>query len=445
MAEVLVDWRTILVAALLALLQALVLALVSLGRLVRGRETALAGGRTMAGTRASARTRRLAVATQLALSLVLLIGTSLLVRSFMRILSADRGYRTDHVLSFTTWVYDEYPTPPLREQYVRAVLGRLGSFPGVRSVSVGSALPLADEITGETADVVMEGAAVTPGNEPQARGIAIWPSWIETLGIALKSGRVFTQADDARGEPVVLVNEAFVRRFSPDRDPVGRMLAVGLMSRTVPRRIIGVVADTRHARLDGPAEPGVFIPWLQQPVGALTFIVRSDVDPAQILSAVPRAMLDIDSRIGIGRLGTMDALLDQRLRERRFLIVLLGAFASIAVVIACVGVFGVMSQMVAERSREIGVRMALGASPRTIVGQFITEAGWMTAAGLIAGVGVASISTRFITQFLFDVARFDALALGSAVAMLLVFALLAAIAPTLRAARTDPAVVLQED
>jgi predicted permease len=440
MADIALDGRAAAAAGLLALAAAVVLALLPLSRFARPE----AGSRTVAGHRTATRGRRTVVGAQIALGLVLLIGTSLLARSFLLVLSADRGYRTDNVLSFTTWVYDEYPDGARRFQFVREVLDRLAALPGVEAVAMGSALPLADEITGEQAGILPEGAAAVEGEERTARGTVVWPTYFETLGIPLRSGRTFTLSDDGRAAPIATVNETFVRRFLGGEDPIGKTVRVSLMGRPIERTVVGVVADTRHARLDAPPEPAVFIPWTQQPLASLTFIMRTSVDPGPLGPQVTKLMYDLDPRVVLARIATMDALVDRKLRERRFLLILLGAFALGAVLIAAVGVFGVMSQAATERGREIAVRMALGASPRTILGEFLSEAGWMTVAGLAAGLAIAVVATRALTRFLFEVAPLDALSIGAAAATVLLLALVAAALPGLRAARTSPARILQD-
>jgi ABC-type antimicrobial peptide transport system permease subunit len=217
-----------------------------------------------------------------------------------------------------------------------------------------------------------------------------------------------------------------------------------LMGRPIDRLIVGVIGDTRHARLDAEPEPGVFIPWSQMPLASLTFIVRTSVDPGTLIPGVKRALFEIDPRVGIARPATLESLLDQRLRERRFLLVLLAAFSLGAVAIAAVGVFGVMSQAAAERGREIAVRMALGAAPRTILGEFVAEAGWMTAAGLLFGLVVAMIATRALTRFLYQVAPFDPVSVAAAIGIVVTLAFIAALLPGWRAAKTNPARVLQD-
>jgi putative ABC transport system permease protein len=440
LADIRLDWRAVGAAALLSSFGAAVLALFPLLRLAGG----TSGSRTIAGHRFATRGRRAVVGAQIAIGLVLLVGTSLLARSFVAVLSADRGYRTDHILSFTNWVYDEYPDGAKRLEFVRSVIERLAALPGVQSVAMGSALPMADEITGEQADVIPIGTAGLPGEERIARGTLVWPTYFETLGIPLHSGRYLEMTDDGRAAPAVVVNESFVRRFFNGEDPVGRTVRLGLMGRPVERLVVGVVADTRHMRLDVPPEPGVFIPWAQQPMASLTFIMRTQADPGALAPAVTKVMYELDPRVGLARVATLDGLVDQRLRERRFLLVLLGAFAVAAVLVAAIGVFGVMSQAAVERRREIAVRMALGAAPRTILREFVTEAGWMTMTGLVAGLAVAVVATRAITQFLYQVAPFDLVSVAAAAAIVLMIALIAALLPGWRAAKTNPAGVLQE-
>jgi putative ABC transport system permease protein len=287
--------------------------------------------------------------------------------------------------------------------------------------------------------------AVVAGHEPQVRATVVTPGYFSTLGIALQRGRLLAETDDGRVPRVIVVNESFVRRYFPGIDPIGRTVQVGLMGRATPRTVVGVVGDTRHARLDAPPEPALFIPYAQQPIPSLTFILRTDVEPGSLAQQVSRAMFAFDPRVAVARLSTLDALLDQRLRERRFLLVLLGAFAAIAVTLACVGVFGVMSQTVVDRAREIGLRMALGAAPGTILSQFVREAAGMTAVGVVAGLAVAALATQGISRFLYEVTRFDPVSLSAAVGLVVLLALVAATLPTLRAARTNPARVLGED
>jgi putative ABC transport system permease protein len=441
LADIQLDWRAMALAAALALVAAMVLAMLPLWRIAHE-----GGGsaRTVAGHRHATRGRRAIVGAQIALGLVLLIGTSLLARSFVLVLSADRGYRTDHVLSFTTWVYDEYPDGARRLQFVQQMLDRLSAIPGVEAAGMGSALPMADDITGETADVVPINSAGLPGEERSARGIVVWPTYFSTLGMQVRRGRAFEMTDDGRATPSVIVNESFVRRYFNGEDPIGRTIKVGLMGRPIDRLIVGVVGDTRHARLDAEPEPGVFIPWSQMPLASLTFIVRTSVDPGTLVPVVTRTLFEVDPRVGIARTATLESLLDRRLRERRFLLVLLAAFSLSAVVIGAVGVFGVMSQAAAERGREIAVRMALGAAPRTILGEFFAEAGWMTGAGLVLGLAVAYVATRALTRFLYQIAPFDPLSIGAAIGIVVLLALSAAFVPGWRAARTNPARVLQE-
>ena len=435
-----VDWRAVAAAGAFSVATVAMLSLLPLRRLA----AATPGTRTVVGGRLSSRGRHFIVGAQIALGLVLLIGTTLLVRSFMLVLAADKGYRTDDILSFSIWVYDEYPDPAGRYVFVQNVIERLAALPGVQSASMGSALPLADEITGEQADIYPADEAPVPGEESIVRATVVWPSYFETLGIALRRGRAFARTDDGAAARVVVVNESFARRFFPGQDPIGRTMRVGLMGAARERTIVGMVADTRHERLDAPPEPAVFIPWAQQPLASLTFVMRTSVDPASLAPAVTRTMYEMDPQVGIGRLTTLDGLVSLQMKERTFLMTLIGAFAIVAVVIATVGVFGVMSQAAAERTREIAVRMAVGASPRTILGEFLASAGWMTAGGIAAGLVIAFFATRAIAGFLYGVAAVDAASLGLAVAFVVLLALIAAALPSWKAARMNPAKVLQE-
>ncbi|MGQ0766171.1 MAG: ADOP family duplicated permease [Gemmatimonadota bacterium] len=444
LADISLDLRAVGLAMLLALLSGSLVALLTVRRLHLVAGIASLGSRVTGGDRGTLRARRVAVITQLALALVLLVGTSLLVRSFVAVLTADRGYQTGNLISFTTWVFGEYPRPADRERFVERVFEQLGMLPGVNSVTVASALPLADQITGESADIRMEGAVVEEGEEPQARGVVVWPTYFTTLGIGLRRGRGLVESDDENGELVVVVNEAFARRFSPGRDAVGRLVDVGLMGRARPRRIVGVVADVRHARLDAPPDPAVYIPWQQQPLAALTFVVRTGGDAGALAPAIQRIMFEIDARVGLARVATLEQLVQSHVRDRRFLLVLLGGFAAVAVLLACVGVAGVMAQTVSSRTREIAVRMALGASTADVRSELLREAGRMALIGTVVGLAVALASTRALQAFLFGVSPLDAIAWVGAVLLMVIVSLAAALPPSMRATRVQPARVLQD-
>jgi putative ABC transport system permease protein len=439
--EVSVDWRTTMAILVLALVCAVAVALVSVRR---GLVPLTASRRPATATRAVLGLRRLAVGVQLALALVLLVGTSLLVRSFLIVMAEDRGYETTNVLTFSSWVSTEYPNRDARLAFVERVTDALSAVPGVAKVGVGSALPLAEAITGEEADIVVEGQVVAAGQEPQARATVVTPDYFPALGVRLTRGRLIDATDSATGRPVVVVTEAFARQFLAGRDPLGRQVAVGLMGRAISRTVVGVVNDVRHVGLDRPVEPGVFIPYAQQPIGSLTFIIRTNVDPAGLARPVAQAMGVIDPRIAVARVSSMDTLLQASLRLRTFLVTLLALFAGVAVLIAVVGVYGVMSQSVAEREREIAVRMAIGATRVGVVGEFLTEAGWMTGAGVLTGLVASAAATRAISGFLYGVAPLDPMSVGQAVALVVLLSSAASLGPAWRATSVEPRRVLQD-
>lgn len=438
---IVVDMRTVGVVAALAVGASLVTTLVALRR---GLAAVDVGGRTITAGRSVLSMRRAAVSLQLALGFVLLAGTSLLVHSFLDVLSVDRGYQTENRLSFTVWVSNEYPNRQALTAFVTQVMDRMAALPGVRSVAHASALPLTEGITGEMADIVIPGQPAPEGEEPQARATVVSPSFFRTLGIRLVRGRLFDESDTASGRPTVLVNESFARRFFEGRDPIGQDVAVGLMGRATPRTIVGVVADTRHTGLDQSPDPGVFLVFAQRPLAALTFVLATSLPSDQIARAVGRVMGELDPRVGVARFATMDALVDRTLKPRRFLLTLVAAFAIVSVLVAVVGVYGAMSQAVAEREREIAVRMALGASFRDVGGQFAREAARITTAGLTVGLLTSTMAMRVLEGFLYGVTPLDPSSLSQAVALVALLAVVAALVPTWRATRVDPTVALHE-
>jgi putative ABC transport system permease protein len=395
---------------------------------------------------ASARSRRLSrglVVAGVALSFVLVVGAGLLLRSFATLRGVDPGYRADGILAVTLFLYGRYDSPPQQLGFVGELTDRLEALPGVQAVGFSTALPLVDPIGREDARVLPEGAPHDA--EVTVRAMAVTPGYFAALRIPLREGRLFTGDDDGRAAPRALISQSLAERLYPGLDPVGRQLVVSFPRGPVRREVLGVVGDVRHSTLDERPGPTVYVPLLQAPSGAVDFVVRGTGDPAALVRAVSRQVWEISPTQPLSAVSTMDELRRSSLRVRELVLALLGAFAAAASLLAALGVYGVLSGATAERRREIGVRLALGARGRQILAGVLGEGARLALLGLVAGGMVAAAATRLLAGLLYDVAPLDAPTFLAAAALLLAAALGAGLAPAWRAASTDPAKTLAGD
>lgn len=445
--ELAVDARAVIFALVVSLATA---CLVGVLPAVRAAGTDLRG-RVGSGTRLTAgrgrhRARGALMIGEVALATVLLVSAGLLVRSFVSLLAVERGFRTDNVLAVTVFAWQGYRTPEQRAGFVREVVDRVATVRGVHAVGMTSSLPLAEAITGDEATLTVEGRpAPRAGEEPRAHATIATEGYFETLGIRLRKGRLLTRADDARGAPVVLVNEALVRRDFAGEEPVGKRLTVRLGTKAVTREVVGVVADVRQKGLADDAPPAVYVPHAQSPTAAVTLAVRAAGDPGAMLSAVKREIWAVNPAIPIYTATTLDALLADEVRERRFHLLLLGAFAGVALLLAAVGVYGVLNHAAGERTREMGVRMALGAGAADVVALLMRQGLTLTLAGVACGVIAAAALTRFLSGMLFGITPLDTITFAGGAALLVATAALASYLPARRAGRADPMRILRSE
>ncbi len=382
---------------------------------------------------------------EIALSLVLLIGAGLLLRTVANLVRTDPGFDRRHVVAAEIWLtgsrYDS--TAEIAAFYDRLREG-LEASPGIRSAAVIEAgIPL---VRGGNLGVAVDGQYV-PANYR-----TVTPHYFETMAIPLKRGREFASGDVQAAELVAIVSESFARQFLGD-DGLDRMVTVGGGRSSPPRRVVGVVGDTRQF-IGAPPMPTVFIPSAQTPAGItrvfsswfpIHVVVRTDGEPAPLKEFVARTIRATDSQVPLGRVRTMDEVLATSLEFQRFVMLLLVAFATLAVALAAVGTYGVMSYIVAQSTREIGVRIALGALPRQVLGVVIGRG--MLLAGMGAGVGLAGavLLTRLLAHQLYGVKPIDAFTFAAVTALLLVVALTACFVPARRATKVDPVVALRTE
>jgi putative ABC transport system permease protein len=402
------------------------------------------GGRTSTAGFGRRRLRHALVISEIAIALMLLVGAGLLVRSFIRLLQVDPGFTPDNVLSLQVFIWDKYQTPERRTAFFDEAFTRLSSLPGVQAVGAVTALPFNNEDTIDVATTfTIDGAPAEPGRQLTAYSTVASIDYFKVMSIPLARGRPFNEFDRAGSPPVVLINEAMSRRYWPDEDPVGKKITVGSFGRPMSREIIGVVGDVRHTGLDSNPRPEFFVPHLQNPFGGMAIVVRATSDPDQLLTAAKDQIRAINKDQPFYSINTMDALLTKSLGERRFNLLLLCAFATIALLLAGVGIYGLISFSISQRTHEIGVRMALGAKTRDITRMVLGEGIALALIGVGVGIVGALLLTRFLKSFLFGVTPTDPVTFAIISVLLIAIALVASYLPARRATRVDPMVALR--
>jgi putative ABC transport system permease protein len=381
-----------------------------------------------------------------ALALVLLVGAGLLFRSLAELNGTDRGFTADGVVVATVQAWGYYPTMPARAEFVRQAVERIEALPGVEAVGVSSSLPLQWPIGAERVRIAVEGVALASGDDqPSERVSATTPGFFDALGIRVLRGRALDEQDRTGSTPVALVNEAFVRRYLPTADPVGRRVTFGFMGAPTAREIVGVVHDVRHDGLHADPAPGIFIPHAQAPTGAIHIAARTAGDAALLGRAIRADLAELNGAMPLEEIVTMEALLARSLHERRFQLGLLTAFSLTALVLATIGIYGVMNRATTERTHEIGVRLAVGAQPAEVRWMVLRATGWLALLGIVAGSGAALLLTRYMRAMLYGVTPVDPVTYAGAAGVLLIAAVLAGGIPAWRAAAVDPAAALRAE
>jgi putative ABC transport system permease protein len=398
------------------------------------------GGRGGGQGKGAQRMRATLVVAEMALSVVLLMGAGLLIRSFVGMTRVAPGFQAEQAMAFRiTLQGDEYAGARQIRDRIMQFEARLRTLPGVTSVGATTSLPLSG--LGSVIDFSVIGAPAPPPNVNEEIGVAsVTPQYFATIGAPLVRGRAFTEYDRDGAPPVAIINEAAVRRWFPDRDPIGQQVAMS----GVTQEIVGVVGDVRQRQPIEAVQPQLFSPYAQRTTRALRIVVRSADDPVALAPTIRAEIRRVDPNLALTDFTPLDQLIDLSVARPRFYTALLTLLAGVALMLAATGIFGVMSYAVAQRSREISIRMALGARTdqvlRMIVGQAVVLAG----AGAVIGVAGALILARLIQSQLFGVGILDPLTLGGVLAVLIGSAAAASLLPARRAARLDPANALRE-
>jgi predicted permease len=402
------------------------------------------GGKGAEGGSRSRRLRGALVVGEVALALILLVGAGLLIRSFAQLRKIDTGFQTENTLTMVLRLSGGKYTE--EQQYVaffRQTLERIRATPGVQSAGMVNFLPLYGGL-GSATSFNIEGKPEPPRGQGPGSNVRVADSaYFKTMGIPLKRGRLFTEAEDAEERPVILVSESFVKKHFPDEDPLGKRIKVFMGQDPAWTEIIGVVGDVRYDNLTAEAEPFVYYPYPGLTYPFMTLVVRTAGDPAEMAPTIRREIAAIDPDQPVSDVRTMTQVMADTVARQRFNTLLLGVFAGLATLLAAVGIFGVMNYSVQLRTRELGLRMALGAQPRRVLMLVLRQGLLLTLIGIGVGLAGALALSRVMSGLLYGVGTSDPTTFAAIVVLLAVVALVACYIPARRATRVDPLIALK--
>ena len=446
LAEVTVNGRILAFAAGLVLATAAAFGLAPARRTL-GRDVAGLLRAQRAGASGAQRLRRLLVAAEVALALVLLSGAGLLLQSFARLVSVDLGFAPGNTAVLQVFAWDRQTDAGARANFFRQTLQNVRAVPGVAAAGAVSSFPLGlADVTIETPFTIQGRPLPPPGEEPAAAVSQVTPGYFDALRVPLRAGRRFERRDDAERPRVAVINETLARRHWPEADPLRQRLTVGTSGAAFDAEIVGVVGATRPGGFDSGRRPEIFVPHAQGGAsGSMTYVVRTAGDPAASLPAIQDAVRAVDPLQSFYSVSTVERLLSDTLAARRFTTGLLALFALAALTLAGLGVYGVIAVATAGRTREFGLRLALGARPGAVVGMVVRDALGLAAAGVALGALAALWTSRFLASLLFEVAPADPLTLAAVSLLLLAAAGSAAWLPARRAARVNPLAALRTE
>jgi putative ABC transport system permease protein len=405
-------------------------------------QNALKQGSLRGGVGGHQTLRRCFVVAEVALALLLSVGAGLMLRSFARLISVDPGFSPGHLLTMHIWTSPaRYSDNLKRAQYVDHILTEIRSTPGVQAAGSTHFLPLTERISGSCFSPADQ-PAPTPAESPSAQFLIISTGYFSSMGTTLLAGRDFDDRDGFNSQPVAIVNHAFVDHFYPGQNLLGKQLSVCWTIKK-PVEIVGVVADARQAQLQDAPEPTIFLSNSQAPMYFATLVVRATGDPLQIARSTEAAIHRVDPDQAVSDIQTMETVFSDSVSSPRLQAILLLVFAGLAVALAMIGVYGVVSYSISQRTNEIGIRVALGARSADVFQMLLREALALSAIALLLGLAGSLAMSRVLRSLLFEVTPTDPRTLASVCLLVLMVSVLAAVLPARRATRIDPMVALR--
>ena len=442
--EIVVDWRVLGFTLLISCLSAVIFGLApAVASAKADLNTSLKDATASPLGRSSRGASRVLIVPQFALAVVLLVGAGLLANSFVRLLRVNPGFNPDGVLAAQLFLSPiEYPERDVRAALMlQQVLERVRALPGVGSAGLVTSLPI---VGGVNTDFVVEGRPAPAANdEPSADIRSVDSAYFRTMGIPLLAGRAFTEADGATANRVMVINQTMARQYWPNESPIGQRVTMKDWGPPLTGEIVGVVGDVKTNGLDEAAGPMIYWPYFQFPIIFNTIVVRGDSDPMRLVPAVKSAIWSVNKNQTISQIETLEQVLAESLARRRLYMILLSVFAGAALLLAAVGIYGMVSYSVSQRIREMGIRMAIGAKRADVLRLVLGHGAKVAILGIGLGVAAALGLTRLMTSLLFGVTATDPLTFAGVAILLTFVALGASWLPARRATRVDPMTALR--
>jgi putative ABC transport system permease protein len=402
-------------------------------------------GHDSGGGKKGNRVRGLLVIGEVAVSFVLLIGAGLLINSFLHLRNLDPGFRSDHLLTMKVNLSEvKYPDRERRAAFFDEVMRRVRELPGVQSAAVAGNLPLT--YNGDSMSISVEGVPdPPPGQQPDVIYRAIGPGYFATMSIPIVRGRDFTDQDKGDSKDVVVISEKTAQQFWPGQDPIGKRLKPGSSTSNSPwREVIGIVKDVRQNDFVASPKRQMYLTYRQlKNVAANALVVRTSIEPMSLAAPVRNAIWSVDKDQTVADIDTMDHIVAEAVARQRFSMLLLGLFAALALLLASIGIYGVMSYSVAQRTREIGIRIALGARRTDVLQMTVKQALKLVGIGMMIGLAAAFLLTRVLASLLFGISATDPNTFIGISVVLLAVAIFASYVPALRATKVDPITALR--
>ena len=451
MREISIDWRVLVFTMAVSVATGIVFGLAPAMASLRADLNSIlkTSGRSSTGHRSRTRMRNILVVCEIACCVVLLAGAGLLMRSFVRLQQVNPGFRMDHVLTMQLALPESRYSGMKVGLFYKQLIERVEALPGVQSAAVSRYLPL----SGSDASInflIESQPVVASANQPRAKYRAISAGYFTAMGIPIIKGRYFDRSDDNPARRVVIINEAMARRFWPNEDPIGKRIQGIDQGKWCT--IVGIAGNVKHAGLDAAANEEMYYPYLQVPVelmslveGSMALVVRTTTDPATMAEAIRNEVRALDRDQPVFNVRTMEDVAEGSVAQQRFRTLLLVVFASVALLLAAVGLYGVMAYSVAQRSNELGVRTALGAQRSDILKLVVAHGARLAGIGIGIGVLLALAFTRVLSRLLFNVSAMDPVTFGFTCVLILAVALLASYIPALRATKVDPVSALRNE